>query len=131
MKISERTFWVAVDFFILISIVALLCICYFGIRLLLYPGSSYIGELQLITQPLEDSFAQLLCVGDTVYDTLTKRRVGEVTAITEMNRGDGSMQLTLAIDAERMPRGRALRTRYLWFEYTVTDNLLEDMAYES
>lgn len=104
------------DAFIILLIFTVLSGCCFGFYRLLYPEPPVSGMLKITLLPLEYSFAERLSAGDTVYDTLTKRKVGIIKDISAEKVGE-RVTLTLLIIAERSPRGKALRTRSLWFEY--------------
>ena len=87
-----------------------------GVRLL-FGEELWQGELNLTTERLDYRYRDAISPGDPVYDPLTKRTVGRVRALGILD-DDGGFRYLLSIDAERKPRGKALRTRELWFEYT-------------
>jgi hypothetical protein len=64
--------------------------------------------------PIE--FRDVLQNNEEVYDTLTKRKVGEIREIKSENEGD-KVSFIITIDADFTPRSESLRTKSLWFKY--------------
>ena len=106
-----------------VFIVALLCIVlmfFFGLKLLLYPEQSYEGELKFRTELMPKQYSESLNTGDTVFDTLTKRRVGTLREVKAIESG-GEIYFMCTLDAEFIPHSKALRTRELWFYFARED----------
>ena len=112
MKIRDT--WL--DFYILLLIFSLIAGGIAAGYNLLFGREEYIGRLTLDTEALPSVYRSYIEVGDIVYDTRTKRRIGEITRVDERWQG-GEIALTLEIDAVRLPSGAALRTKRLWFKY--------------
>lgn len=117
--LRDRLISAALDLLIGAALLFMLIAAVVGIRALLYRDElTHKAEMHIVTEPLSDESRALLHVGDTVYDTLTKRRVGAISRLIVQD--NGSVAITIA--AERTPRGSSLRTALVWFEYTEENN---------
>ena len=114
---SKQSFAIFVDFIILVVLLSIVFCGFFITRLLLYPNESGEKALTVRTEYMPKEYRSDLSVGDTLYDTLTKRTVGEITKITTHEK-DGKICFYLTFDAKFTPRSKSLRTRDLWFWFT-------------
>lgn len=116
--LRDRLISAALDLLIGAALLISLIAAGVGIRALLYRDElPHKSEIHIVTEPLSEGHRALISIGDDVYDTLTKRRVGAITALGV--RDNGAVAITVA--AERTPKGNSLRTALVWFEYTEED----------
>lgn len=108
------------DFLLLSLLIAVVIGSIFVSKLVLYPEPSYEGELTVRTEKMPEEYEASLKVGDFVFDTLTKRRVGKITSVTPFHQGE-EVYFLLTLDASFKPRSKSLRTRELWFYFTTED----------
>lgn len=118
-RISKRLLSNLIDFVFAITLISLLIGTLLFVKTLLYPETSDGGELTLRTELMPSEHREDLRVGDTVFDTLTKRRVGEITDLQVIEAQDNKIYFLLTLDAEFSPRGKSLRTVELWFYFAV------------
>ena len=112
---------VIIDFFILVSLAAVILGGIYLARLILYPGFDSPQLIRLEVGPIDKIYSASLEKGDLIYDTVTKRRIGYITDIERREVGE-EVYVTLTAYAERKPRASALRTPKLWFEYREAAN---------
>lgn len=89
---------------------------FFITKTILYPEEKEAGELTVQTERMPKEYLFELSIGDSVFDTLTKRRVGEITA-AESYEENGEIYFILTLEADFKPRSGALRTDKLWFYF--------------
>ena len=89
-------------------------------KALLYPDKNTGGEIRIRTELMPAEYSSELCVGDAVFDTLTKRRIGEITELEIIER-ENKIYFFLTLDADFIPRSKALRTPRLWFYFARED----------
>ena len=118
---SKRLLSNIIDFTIAAALFSLIIGAVFFIKALLYPGASEGGEMRIRTEIMPSEHRGSLHVGDTVFDTLTKRRVGEITDMRVIECEDGKIYFLLALDSVTAPRGKSLRTAELWFYFAEED----------
>ena len=117
---SKVLFAIFVDFLFILIFVCVVSGTVYVLKYVLYPEEDAPKSLLIRTEYMPNGYRYALSVGDEVYDTLTKRKVGQITdaEITEMN---GEICFYITIDARFTPRSRALRTRDLWFYFASED----------
>ena len=109
-----------IDFVFIIILISVIATAFFSVKFLLYPEQSCEGELKIRTEVMPKEYEHLISVGDSLFDTLTKRRVGEVTSLYTVEK-DEEFYFILTVDAKFTPRSKALRTGELWFYFAVED----------
>ena len=109
-----------IDFVFIIILISVIATAFFSVKFLLYPEQSCEGELKIRTEVMPKEYEHLISVGDSLFDTLTKRRVGEVTSLYTVEK-DEEIYFILTVDAKFTPRSKALRTGELWFYFAVED----------
>ena len=57
-----------------------------------------------------------LSEGDTVYDTVSKRSLGSVSELSVIEK-DGGFCYRFTLEGTAYPKGRALRTKRIWFYF--------------
>ena len=105
-----------VDFLFIVSFLSIVIGAFFISKAILYPSGNGAVELKIQTEEVSREYIGDIRLGDSVYDTLTKREVGKVTEIEIKDRGD-SIYFILTLDASFTPRSKALRTENLWFYF--------------
>ena len=81
-------FSIFLDFILLIIIFAtFLTSLYFGRKIQFYTFRDG-GELIFVTESMPGEFENLLLEGDTVYDTITKKKIGIVLSRVVLLEGD-------------------------------------------
>ena len=108
------------DFLFMIIAIAILISAIFISRSILYPQRSFAGELNIRTEYMPKEYKGELKVGSVLYDTLTKRRVGEIKALEE-DENDGKIRFFITLDASFKPRSKSLRSDTLWFYFAECD----------
>ena len=116
---SKRLLSNLVDFAFVITLISLVVGTLFFVKMLLYPEQNEGGGLTLRSETMPGGYREDLHVGDTVFDTLTKRRVGEISELQVIEHPDGKIHFLITLDAEFSPRGKSLRTAELWFYFAV------------
>ena len=108
-------------FFDLSVILFLICLLGFmaiGIRWLLYGNLQYGGRNAYIsTSVIPQELDGLLCEGDNIYDSITKRYSGRIKSLSK-ELTDGGIRYFFEIEDFRGVASHPLRTKWLWFEYT-------------
>ena len=117
---SKLLLSIFVDFVILVFLFSVICGSIFIAKLILYPEQKAGGEMNIMTERMPSGFLNSISVGDAVFDTLTKRRVGEVTAI-EAVESENEVYFLITLNAAFRPRSKALRTNKLWFYFKEVD----------
>ena len=105
------------DFLILLSLYLLIGFSVYGVNRLLYTERFTEQELTIVTEALDIAYKDYLSTGDQIFDTLTKRCIGEISELDIIDTGTG-IRFKISLTAKFMPRGEALRTANLWFRYT-------------
>ena len=113
---SKALFSNFIDFLFIVALICVITVSALAAKLVLYPSESVGGELHIRTEYMPEEYRELLHLYDTVFDTLTKRRVGEITRLTVDER-DGEIRFHITLSAKFTPNSRALRTKELWFYF--------------
>ena len=104
------------DFFLLLMIFALLLSVIFCVRFLLnYSGTSR-NIITFRTELMDKRHENKLHTGDTLYDSVTKAKIGVINELYCLSSGE-LIYYVVSVDAVQIPRSRTLRTNRLWFEY--------------
>ena len=114
-----------IDFLFLLALCAAAVAIALFMKAALYGSQQGGGDISLVTERMSYAHSGKLRVGDTVYDTVTKRRIGETTFVNEIKDGE-KIYFELDVRADRYPRSAALRTERLWFYFKERDNESED-----
>ena len=117
MKMRGNIGGIAFDFLIAVLIFALLCASLLFAREILFHESEKDLHLTLTTEVIPSEFGDRLAAGDTVYDCLTKRKLGKICKLTRVNSKSG-VRFVVEIDATHSPSSNTLRTKALWFRVT-------------
>ena len=107
------------DAYILLILFSLLLSGTGFIKGILYPEEIKSGIIFIRAYNIDTRHMGKLRVGDTLYDSITKRCVGEITELYSEYNGGGA-DIFMKLDAERAPRG-PLRCHKLWFEWERID----------
>ena len=92
---------------------AAIALAVFAARYVLYGSAGgYEVTENIITESIPSGTRVLICEGDVIYDTVTKRAIGKVLSVAE----DGE-RLRISLTLKAKPRTDALRTRLVWFKY--------------
>lgn len=83
---------------------------------MLYPEGKSDSILVIRTEKMPIEFRDTLQKNEAVYDTLTKRKVGEIMEIRSEDEG-GKITFIITIDAKFIPKSESLRTKTIWFKY--------------
>ena len=117
---SKLLLSVFLDFSLIIMFLSIIIGSVFIGKLILFPIPDEEGRLLIRTEVMPEEYKSHLSVGDTVFDTLTKRRVGRIQSI-ETRESEGGVCFILTLDSAFTPRGKSLRTRNLWFYFVVDE----------
>lgn len=120
LHFSKQLLSIFIDFLFLLII---FCFCIFAFltaKAILYPSEKAISSIIISTESMPVKFSNSIREGDTVYDTLTKRKIGEIKSIEKAYTAD-RVSFTIKINARSEPKSEALRTSSLWFRYTVRE----------
>lgn len=121
MRFSKQLLSIFIDFLFLTIIFSVIILSVFAIKLLFNPTSDATGALVFETEPIPLKFEDALHENDVLYDTLTKRKVGEITEIKRVYIGD-RVKFIIKTDASFTPKSESLRTSSLWFKYSLTED---------
>ena len=105
------------DFFAVAVLYLSVSFSVFGINKLLYTERDTKEPVTLTTQIMDRDFRELLHVGDALYDTLTKRRVGYIEELSVFDTDEG-IYFKISFTSEHPLKGDAIRSSSLWFRYT-------------
>ena len=105
------------DFLIILSLYLAVAFSVFGANKLLYAEGNYDQELSIMTETVDASYKDYLKPGDQLFDTITKRCIGQISELDIIDTGTG-IRFKISLTAKFMPRGEALRSANLWFRYT-------------
>ena len=109
-----------VDFVIMVVIALVVFGSIFVVKNVLYPEKSAVSDIKIQTERMPKKFKDSLAIGDTVFDTLTKRRVGQIKDIY-LFESESDVYFVLTLDAAFYPLSKALRTEKLWFYFKSSD----------
>lgn len=119
MKNSQKSkylFSILIDFILILVLIFVISTCFLIASKILFPEQSEPCELKIRSEVMPREYQWELSEGDVVYDTLTKRRVGNIKSVQSLNR-DGGIYFYITIDAAFKPRSKSLRTNKLWFYF--------------
>ena len=116
MRFSKQLLSIFIDFIILTILFSLTFLSVFIFTNILYPEDKNNSTIVIKTERMPIEFRDVLQNNEEVYDTLTKRKVGEIREIKSENEGD-KVSFIITIDADFTPRSESLRTKSLWFKY--------------
>lgn len=122
MIICKLKFSILKDFLILLSFGIIITIAILFIKSIVYFDITAPESVTFITEALPISDLNPPLPGDTVYDPITKRKIGTVTKARILHQEDGThFYITAQITAR--PRTNAVRTTDIWFglEEMLTD----------
>lgn len=114
MKIRRISSGVVFDFFALTVLFSAVLLSVLFAKHLLFSENGDPRELTFITEAIPSELGQRIAVGDTLYDTLTKRKLGEIKSLDRIYESD-KVKFILKTDASFTPSSEALRTDSLWF----------------
>ncbi len=104
------------DFLFLSALFSIIVLSIFIFKNMLYPEGKSDKTIVVKTEKMPAEFEDTLKKNEAVYDTLTKRKVGEIREIKSEHDG-GKISFIITIDAKFTPRSESLRTGTLWFKY--------------
>ena len=107
-----------VDFFIILLLYLSVSLSIFFASVLLYGRPQTEAHLSVITEELDTIYRDYVRLGDSVYDTLTKRCLGEISDLEVIDTGSG-IRFKFSSEVRCMPKGKALRTPTLRFDYSI------------
>lgn len=103
------------DFIILMLVFSLIiCAIYFA-KSILFADFESGGELTIISERVPKSLSQYIFIGDEIFDTLTKRRIGSVESLEILEEGD-FVRFVILTHAKYFPRGDSVRTADVWLK---------------
>ena len=118
MRFSKQLLAVFVDFLFLTVIFAILTFSIMAVKILFYPKGESAGVIICITESMPLRFEDRLSKNDIVYDTLSKRKVGEIKELQAIYSKD-RVKFIIKIDAKFKPKSESFRTKNLWFRYHI------------
>ncbi len=118
MRFSKQLLSVFVDFLFLTFLFFMIAASAIALRFLFYPKGETSEIIICTTEKLPLSFENTLSVNDTVYDPISKRKIGEIKNLKPIYDGE-RVKFIIEIDAKFKPKSDSLRTRSLWFRYYI------------
>jgi len=109
-----------IDFIFIVLFITVTILTVSVTKAILYPEEKTIGELKIRSELMPREYKDSLAPGDVLFDTVTKRRVGEISRV-EIREADGKICFYLTLNARFKPRSKALRSNELWFYFAVED----------
>ena len=101
------------DFLIIAAIYFLIAFSAFACCKLLYTERSDPKDITFISEVVSEDYKDLISVGDEIYDTITKRSIGQIEKLDILDTGAG-IRFKFTVFATRAPKGEGLRTASLW-----------------
>ncbi len=120
MRNSKQLLSIFIDFIFLISFALCLCLIFLFGKYVLYRDFDKGGELYILTESTNKEYINDLSVGDTLFDTLTKRKIGTADHVKAIS-SEESVQFIISVKANYTPKSKALRTERLWFKYEIIE----------
>ena len=111
---------ILVDFLFVLVGISIIALSVFVLKLMLYPQSSFEGEMRIRTEYMPMEYRDELTVGSVLFDTLTKRRVGDITEV-KIEESNGKIRFFITVNSSFKPRSKALRSDRLWFYFAECD----------
>ncbi len=121
MHKSKYLFSIFIDFLIMTIIAAAISICIFAAAYFLFPNSRKNENLVLKTELMPKSLAYSISEGDAVFDTITKRKIGNVEKLERFEKDD-EIYFIISLKTNAPPKSDALRTKDVWFKFSSTEN---------
>lgn len=118
---NKLLFAIFIDFIFITLFFSILGGAIFIGRKILFPEDTAPSTLAVRTEFMPLEYIRDVSVGDDVFDTLTKRKLGSITNISS-EEANGLVRFHITIDSKFTPRGKSLRTRKLWF-YFATESV--------
>ena len=109
------------DFFILITVFLIISAAFALGHRFLFGNEKFFGTLIIESEEMADLYSSYLNEGDILYDTQTKRRIGVINSLEVEKTKAGKIKFILEVEAQRAPKGSALRSDKLWFTYRTQD----------
>ena len=116
MRFGKQLLSIFVDFLFLLTLFSIMVLSVFIIKNMLYPEGKGGSTLVIRTERMPIEFRNTIQKNEVIYDTLTKRKVGEIREIQSEYDAD-TVSYIITIDAKFTPRSESLRTKSLWFKY--------------
>ena len=114
MRICKDLLSILIDFLFLIAIFGTIALGILFSKNVLFAKDKQLGSFTFITEELPLSMKDDIQIGDSLYDTLTKRKIGRIENLT-LIESENSVQFILSTSEAICPRGSSLRTRDVWF----------------
>ena len=109
----------ATDFLLTVLIAATVIFSVFFIKALLYPNDTSAHSTVIVTEPMPLCHAGAIREGDSLFDPISKRKVGTVSQILEFNNGR-QVYYRLTFLCSVTPKSTSLRTANLWFYFKLS-----------
>ena len=113
-------FTILLDFMILSAMLAAVCSGIFIIKNILFDSPSSNESIRILTEDIPSEYATLAKAGAPLYDPITKRCIGSISEVYPIYNGN-RVKFIIEAEVSAMPRGDSLRTRELWFRFSVED----------
>ena len=114
---SKQLFPYTTDFVIILMILALTLSSFFAVKSILYSRRGSALRITVLTEPLPNDLEGSIRIGDTVYDNLTKKRLGEIDSILLIH-SEETVRYEISFISFFEPRGDSLRTKSVWFRFS-------------
>ena len=114
---SKYKFPILIDFMILtITFCFIICAVFFTKSVIFNDQNSPV-TLTVVTEPIDSEYKQLINKGDTLYDSITKRKLGIIEWISEDWIDDGRIRFIIKFKSKYIPKSKSLRSKDIWFYY--------------
>ena len=114
---SKQLFPYAVDFVVILIVLTVIFTSFYAARYILYAGRNADRRITVITESLPHNLEGSIRIGDTVYDNLTKKRLGEIDSILLIH-SEETVRYEISFMSFFEPRGDSLRTKSVWFRFS-------------
>ena len=114
---SKYKFPILIDFVILTIVFGFIACAVCFIRLVIFKDQLSAVTITVITESIDSEYKQLINKGDTLYDSITKRKLGVIEWISEDYIGDGRIRFIIKFKSKYVPKSKSLRSKDIWFYY--------------
>lgn len=115
---NKQLLSIFIDFAIMVLILFFVFSVISGIRFLLFEERYESKSYTVISESMPKEFKGELCKYDQLFDPISKRSVGRIEELKTEENGE-EVRFTITFTSSFVPKSNTLRTKNLWFEYSL------------